>query len=186
MKRMIIIAVAGAMMAGCGGNDAKPVTVAPPKVSKHDAVFNASVDKVLASYYQLKDAFVNTDSDAANKAGIALAAAVDSFKWGGIKDTSIVFLASDPLIKSIGNDAGSISRENNIEEKRKVFSSISENLYQLMQAIKYDNQVVYHQYCPMAFNDAGAFWLSNSADIKNPYFGDKMLECGEVKDSIAN
>ena len=36
----------------------------------------------------------------------------------------------------------------------------------------------------MAFNDAGAYWLSAASDIKNPYFGKKMLTCGEVKDSI--
>jgi Cu(I)/Ag(I) efflux system membrane fusion protein len=36
----------------------------------------------------------------------------------------------------------------------------------------------------MAFNDAGAYWLSKTSDIKNPYFGKKMLICGEVKDSL--
>ncbi len=36
----------------------------------------------------------------------------------------------------------------------------------------------------MAFNDAGAYWLSKTSDIKNPYYGKKMLTCGEVKDSI--
>ena len=54
-------------------------------------------------------------------------------------------------------------------------------MYDLIRTVRYDQEVVYHQFCPMAFNDAGAYWLSGTADIKNPYFGKKMLTCGEVK-----
>jgi Cu(I)/Ag(I) efflux system membrane fusion protein len=36
----------------------------------------------------------------------------------------------------------------------------------------------------MALHDTGAFWLSQEADIKNPYFGKEMLECGETVDSL--
>ena len=43
---------------------------------------------------------------------------------------------------------------------------------------------VYIQFCPMADNDNGAFWLSMQKQITNPYFGDMMLSCGETKDSI--
>jgi hypothetical protein len=43
---------------------------------------------------------------------------------------------------------------------------------------------VYVAYCPMANNNEGANWLSNDKEIKNPYFGDKMLRCGSVKETI--
>src|SRR5919112_1443628 len=66
------------------------------------------------------------------------------------------------------------SNENNIEAKRKSFQMISDNMYDLLRTVRYDNEIVYHQYCPMAFNDAGAYWLSKTGDIKNPYFGKKM------------
>ena len=46
------------------------------------------------------------------------------------------------------------------------------------------NGEVYVQYCPMAFNDKGASWISSSKEIRNPYFGDKMMNCGEVKETI--
>ncbi|MFX4520371.1 hypothetical protein ABTA72_19455, partial [Acinetobacter baumannii] len=59
-----------------------------------------------------------------------------------------------------------------------------EQLYDFIRTVQYDREVVYHEYCPMAFNDQGATWLSNSSDIKNPYLPKKMLHCGEVKDSI--
>jgi Cu(I)/Ag(I) efflux system membrane fusion protein len=43
---------------------------------------------------------------------------------------------------------------------------------------------MYVQYCPMADNDKGGFWLSTEKQVINPYFGDMMLKCGEVTDSI--
>jgi hypothetical protein len=36
----------------------------------------------------------------------------------------------------------------------------------------------------MAFNDQGAYWISDREEIRNPYFGDKMLTCGVVKEEL--
>ena len=36
----------------------------------------------------------------------------------------------------------------------------------------------------MAFDNQGAYWLSNAKQIRNPYFGEKMLTCGEVKEKL--
>jgi len=43
---------------------------------------------------------------------------------------------------------------------------------------------LYRQYCPMAFQNKGAYWLSSEKKIMNPYFGDKMLHCGVVKEEF--
>jgi Cu(I)/Ag(I) efflux system membrane fusion protein len=34
----------------------------------------------------------------------------------------------------------------------------------------------------MANDDVGGYWFSESEEIRNPYFGDEMLLCGEVKE----
>jgi Cu(I)/Ag(I) efflux system membrane fusion protein len=57
-------------------------------------------------------------------------------------------------------------------------------MYGLLKNVDLKNAHVYQEYCPMAFNEKGAHWLSDDSDIKNPYFGKKMLECGEVTDVI--
>ena len=54
----------------------------------------------------------------------------------------------------------------------------------LAQIAELKNAGVYRQFCPMAFNDQGAYWLSPETEIRNPYFGKKMLACGEVRDSL--
>lgn len=46
------------------------------------------------------------------------------------------------------------------------------------------NGEFYKQYCPMAFNNKGAFWFASDEEIMNPYFGDAMLHCGEVRETI--
>jgi len=43
---------------------------------------------------------------------------------------------------------------------------------------------VYMQYCPMAFNNKGAYWFASDKEIMNPYFGDEMLHCGGVKETF--
>ena len=43
---------------------------------------------------------------------------------------------------------------------------------------------IYVQHCPMADDNAGADWLSLDKEIRNPYFGDKMLKCGSVAETI--
>lgn len=67
----------------------------------------------------------------------------------------------------------------NLETFRKHFISFSEELIQLSMAIHWNKTLVV-QYCPMADNNNGAKWLSQSTEIRNPYYGDAMLMCGEV------
>jgi hypothetical protein len=33
-------------------------------------------------------------------------------------------------------------------------------------------------------NNAGGMWLSASNEIKNPYYGNKMMKCGSVQQEI--
>ncbi len=61
---------------------------------------------------------------------------------------------------------------------------LTDAMWSLTRTVRYGGQKVYYQYCPMAFNNKGAYWLSNQREILNPYFGNKMLKCGEVADSV--
>ncbi len=74
----------------------------------------------------------------------------------------------------------------NIENQRKAFEKLSEAVYTLAKDSEFgDGTTIYKQYCPMAFGNKGAFWLSESKEIMNPYFGNKMLHCGKVVETIA-
>jgi hypothetical protein len=71
-----------------------------------------------------------------------------------------------------------------IETQRKAFSTLSGNLYKSIKAFGLGDKEVYYEFCPMAFNNEGAYWLSDQEQIRNPYFGDKMLTCGNVVEKL--
>ncbi|MBS1491131.1 MAG: DUF3347 domain-containing protein [Bacteroidetes bacterium] len=71
-----------------------------------------------------------------------------------------------------------------LDEQRKLFSSLSNEMKTWVNGGKLSAGVIYWEFCPMANNNTGAYWLSNEKEIKNPYFGDKMLKCGRVKETI--
>jgi len=60
---------------------------------------------------------------------------------------------------------------------------MSEEIYDLVKAFG-SSKILYHAHCPMANDDKGAMWLSETKKIKNPYFGGKMNECVKVTEEI--
>jgi hypothetical protein len=160
---------------------AEPITA-----SSLSAPFNESFAKLLNSYFEMKDAFVESDTMEVNAAAAGLLLSTDALKindisgdsTGTIKETAQVFATT------ISNSVKALMAEKNIDDKRREFNMISDALWSLTRTVRYDMEKVYYQYCPMAFDNAGAYWLSRTSHINNPYFGEKMLTCGEVTDSL--
>ncbi|TDK41927.1 efflux RND transporter periplasmic adaptor subunit [Algoriphagus formosus] len=79
-----------------------------------------------------------------------------------------------------------LEKSNGIKEARVNFNRLSELILEANETYGLANRVVYKDYCPMAFGDEGAYWLSEKKEILNPYFGASMLTCGEVKATYRN
>jgi Cu(I)/Ag(I) efflux system membrane fusion protein len=77
-----------------------------------------------------------------------------------------------------------VSTSKNMELSRMHFQYLSNVMIALSQQENPLDETLYVQFCPMANNDEGAFWLSTETQIKNPYFGSKMLRCGSVTREI--
>ena len=45
-------------------------------------------------------------------------------------------------------------------------------------------KTAYYQFCPKAKNAKGAYWLGETKDIGNPYFGESMRTCDEIKETM--
>jgi Cu(I)/Ag(I) efflux system membrane fusion protein len=71
-----------------------------------------------------------------------------------------------------------------IKKQRAYYSGISNTLYDALKHYGIDSGTIYRQYCPMAFDNKGAFWLSSTKEIRNPFFGEKMLKCGSTKEEL--
>jgi Cu(I)/Ag(I) efflux system membrane fusion protein len=87
------------------------------------------------------------------------------------------------LEKQLSEAAGMIENAENLGSQREHFAMLSENILEMTESFGLEKDKVYKQFCPMAFNDKGANWLSEIEEIRNPYFGDDMLTCGEVKET---
>lgn len=192
MKRLLVC-LPFLVLAACGGKDKEagenpqPETPAPLEKSQNSAAFNASFEKMLGDYYALKDALVkstNSIDAAVDPSAKALIASADSLRITELKADSTIVMMAQSFVQSISGDAAGLQGEKDLTGKRKSFQMISDNMYNLMRTVKYDRSVAYYQYCPMAFDNQGAYWLSSQEEIRNPYFGNKMLNCGEVKETL--
>ena len=175
----------------CSGDDKqadkkKDVEQKPLSISENSNAFNQSFTQLLNSYYSLKDALVASDTAKASSAAHAVAKAADGLKVNEIKgdSTGVIKETAKNFTGTITSSAQALAAEKDIKDKRKEFVMIADAMWSLTRTVKYEGEKVYWEYCPMAFNKQGAYWMSNEREIKNPFFGNEMLNCGSVEDSL--
>ena len=173
---------------GTAGSDSTKNAAPAPKLttaSKLSENGTTMLMTVVTKYYNLKNSLVATKSDAAGSAATALTAAADSLQAFLAKDSANK-INLKPYLDTIITQSQAITslKDETCEKQRLSFGTISSAMYGRLKTADLKNGRIYHEYCPMAFNDKGAFWLSDESEIKNPYFGKKMMECGEVTDSL--
>ena len=156
-----------------------------PVQSKLTAEGTQALVSVVSKYYALKNALVATKSSRVDSAAQQLAKDASNLQAFLPKDsanTVSLKLYMDTVITQ--SKMISAIKDESCEKQRLAFGTLSSAIYGLLKSADIKNAGIYHEYCPMAFNEKGAFWLSDETEIKNPYFGKKMLECGEVTDSL--
>ena len=129
---------------------------------------NAKNQEVYNDYLKLKDVLVASDASGAQQAGKELATALA--KIDGCENTSAL--------------ATKISAASDLETQRMHFTALSSDIVALMKHTDVNSGAMYVQYCPMANEGAGGYWLAAEKEVRNPYYGDEMLNCGEVKETI--
>jgi len=138
--------------------------------------------KVKENYFALKEAFVATDAKKASQEDKNLLALFDNEALGSLEGKQESFYKKK--YQEIEQALTTIEKSSDIKKQRKAFESVSNNMYKLLKAFGTEEGKVYRQYCPMAFDNEGAYWLSDAQKIRNPYFGDKMLKCGKVRETF--
>lgn len=121
--------------------------------------------KVFHNYLQLKMALTASDPEGASTAASNLAETFGEER-AELKET-----------------AGKIAQINDLEEQRMLFSNFTEMVTPLIEE-NLESGSIYQKFCPMAFHNKGAYWLSDVEPVNNPYFGEKMLRCGRIERTI--
>ena len=189
MKNTLIILSVIITLFACKNKDEKTETNATePKVNivySYSEAFSLSLKNTLNAYYSLKDAFVESDTVKVNTAGVQLKSLLDSLKLDEVqKNDSLGFSSIYGRPGDVAAEITGMLGETDIEKKRESFEMISNAMYDMFRVIKPAGTTIYYQYCPMAFDSKGAYWLSNTDSILNPYFGKKMPTCGETKETM--
>jgi hypothetical protein len=136
---------------------------------------------VLDAYYEVKDALVSSDGNAAAAKATNLVKALKAVKMDELgSDQHMVWMK---VMKDLNFDAEHIEKTKDLGHQRDHFSSLSENMYKLIKSAK-PTQPIYYQHCPMAKEGKGANWLSQVSAIKNPYYGAQMLNCGKTTETL--
>lgn len=136
------------------------VTACGSKTEKSEASEEISL---VEKYLAVKDALVSTDATKAQK-------------------------AAKEFLNVNTNDAlkgalEAIASSTDVAAQRQAFETLSESMYSFVKTTG-TSTVLYKQYCPMAFNNTGAYWLAAEKEVNNPYFGDRMLHCGSVQEVV--
>jgi Protein of unknown function (DUF3347) len=136
------------------------------------------LSSLLPLYFDLKNALVNDDAVSASKKAADLLSAINNLdtKNFSAKDQD----AFMTLKSKLSHDARHISEVSKIDLQRGHFARLSLNMFTLAKSGKISGQPVYEDYCPMK----KANWLSAEFEIKNPYFGNQMLSCGDVANTL--
>ena len=87
-------------------------------------------------------------------------------------------------LKEMNTALDQITASKDIKAQRAAYASFNQALYKSLKTFGNTAGTVYYQHCPMALDNKGGFWLSDSKEIKNPYFGNSMLTCGSTKEII--
>lgn len=131
-----------------------------------DAEFkDGMVGKVFQNYLEVRTSLVNSDLDDAKTAASNLAQAFNQER-AELKQT-----------------AQAMAEAESLDDFRTHFSEFTTQVEPLLKE-SVSSGTIYKQYCPMAFDNEGAYWFSDAEEIRNPYFGDEMLTCGNVEETI--
>lgn len=121
--------------------------------------------KVWHNYLEIKMALTNDDPDKVQEVAEGMA---DSFSTERAE------------LKAI---AEKLAEADDIERQRELFSAFTDKVGTMFEEAL-SGGTIYKKYCPMAFNNKGAYWYADVEEINNPYFGEKMPNCGTVEKTI--
>ena len=146
-----------------------------------DEKFKEQFSASFVKYLLIKDALVSSNLPQAKASATELTAAIEKIDMSLLKgDLENQWMG---LLAKLNDGVSGIKNSTSLEGARQSFAVLSEAFYDAAKIFGL-SQTAYYQFCPMAFDSKGAYWLSQQKEIKNPYFGKAMLTCGETKETL--
>jgi len=179
---LLLISIAACQSSNRQANEAKEDTTVLQ--APYAPVFYDSLSLAMESYYSLTAGMTQANLTYIDRYSTELKQHLDSLPLHALQMDSGKLGNVRNQVSSMSAELSGLVGEKGIEEKRAAFDMVSGLLFDLVKVTGVKGKTIYRQYCPMALKDAGGYWLSNSRKKINPYFGDDMLGCVEVTDSL--
>lgn len=133
-------------------------------------------EQIVADYLKVKNALTKDDSGNAAVLAKSMKANLDKSKSSSTDKKAAAEYAK--LVKEIRENASYVGvAAGGLKEQREYFAKLSKNMFDFIKAYG-TTQVLYQDYCPMYENGKSGYWISETKDVVNPYFGSEMLHCG--------
>ncbi len=173
---------AGAVPAHDQGDDTEHDFPRPPDLTDETPeAFRARLTAILETYLQIHAALVDADEPAARDAMRTLDQELEAFDAADAPTE--VRNAWDQDRREMRSHLAHLDALDDLKNVRQEFNTVSQVLAYSIQQFGVDGPV-YWQFCPMAFDEDGAYWLSRDETITNPYLPEDMLRCGEVVEQL--
>jgi predicted S18 family serine protease len=142
----------------------------------------ASINEIVAGYLNVKNALASDNGKEAATAGKEIVNAMNKL------DKASLTAEQKKVYEDVEDDAKEHAQHistnaDKIDHQREHFDMLSQDMYDLVKTFG-AGQTLYKDFCPMYNNNKGAAWLSETKEIKNPYLGKKMSDCGSIKEEI--
>lgn len=174
MNALKTIAIVGLAVLTISCGDTKKEGTVEPEVKTVETKFEHKAAKIEATfkdensqtiferYIALKTALINADAPRA-----------------GSDANDLMNLIANMAEVSTIQELKKIITSDDLEVQRAAFAEITPAMESILKEALEQGEI-YKQYCPMAFGNTGGYWLSESKEIANPFFGDKMYRCGRI------
>ena len=127
-----------------------------------DSTLTAPVKSVYDDYLKIQASLSNDSMSGVAENADAIAKVVQS--------------NANALPAEVSSEAGDVAKATNLPSARAAFNPLSNSLIKYLADHK-DKTAYVQVYCPMA----NASWLQGDKNVKNPYLGKEMSECGEIQ-----
>ncbi len=133
-------------------------------------------------YLQLKEALVASSAQQASNAASAMLNSLKAWDGNNLESDQKDFYQQRS--SSMRDELQPMVGENDLVKLRDHFARLSKPMTELVSAFGTGQGSLYYQYCPMAFDNKGGYWLSSTKEIRNPFYPEEMLTCGRVERTL--
>ena len=150
---------------------------------KVETAVSLQLKEVVNAYLEMKNALVNDNATEVDKVVAKMTQKILEVDGSSLQGEGASTWQQHASLYS--EKLTELKHSEGIDEKRSYFSHISEIIYCTVKSFDFkEDMELYAIYCPMAFDGKGAYWIAETKEINNPYFGSKMLKCGEIKEIL--